>query len=265
MTAMDRLRSTSAASALPHDEAGSGPAIVLLHAGIADRSMWAELLEPLAAAGHRVVAFDLPGFGEAEPAPGEQAPWLDVLSAMDALSIERAALVGNSFGGAVALRVALVAPERVSALALISAPGVEFEPSAQLRAAWDAEEAPLDRGDTEAAVAAVVEAWTLPDAPQELRGRVAAMQRRIFEVQAGITEPTEGPDPAEEHPELLAGLDFPVLVAAGEHDMPDFLDAAEQLAQTLPRAQRAVIAGAGHLAPLETPAAFRELLLGFLG
>jgi pimeloyl-ACP methyl ester carboxylesterase len=265
MTAMDRPRSTSAGSALPHDEAGSGPAIVLLHAGIADRSMWAELLEPLAAAGHRVVAFDLPGFGEAEPAPGEQAPWLDVLSAMDALSIERAALVGNSFGGAVALRVALVAPERVSALALISAPGVEFEPSAQLRAAWDAEEAPLDRGDTEAAVAAVVEAWTLPDAPQELRGRVAAMQRRIFEVQAGITEPTEGPDPAEEHPELLAGLDFPVLVAAGEHDMPDFLDAAEQLAQTLPRAQRAVIAGAGHLAPLETPAAFRELLLGFLG
>jgi pimeloyl-ACP methyl ester carboxylesterase len=265
MTAMDRPRSTSAGSALPHDEAGSGPAIVLLHAGIADRSMWAELLEPLAAAGHRVVAFDLPGFGEAEPAPGEQAPWLDVLSAMDALSIERAALVGNSFGGAVALRVALVAPERVSALALISAPGVEFEPSAQLRAAWDAEEAPLDRGDTEAAVAAVVEAWTLPDAPQELRGRVAAMQRRIFEVQAGITEPTEGPDPAEEHPELLAGLDIPVLVAAGEHDMPDFLDAAEQLAQTLPRAQRAVIAGAGHLAPLETPAVFRELLLGFLG
>jgi pimeloyl-ACP methyl ester carboxylesterase len=265
MTAMDRPRSTSAGSALPHDEAGSGPAIVLLHAGIADRSMWAELLEPLAAAGHRVVAFDLPGFGEAEPAPGEQAPWLDVLSAMDALSIERAALVGNSFGGAVALRVALVAPERVSALALISAPGVEFEPSAQLRAAWDAEEAPLDRGDTEAAVAAVVEAWTLPDAPQELRGRVAAMQRRIFEVQAGITEPTEGPDPAEEHPELLAGLDIPVLVAAGEHDMPDFLDAAEQLAATLPRAQHAVIAGAGHLAPLETPAVFRELLLGFLG
>jgi pimeloyl-ACP methyl ester carboxylesterase len=265
MTAMDRPRSTSAGSALPHDEAGSGPAIVLLHAGIADRSMWAELLEPLAAAGHRVVAFDLPGFGEAEPAPGEQAPWLDVLSAMDALSIERAALVGNSFGGAVALRVALVAPERVSALALISAPGVEFEPSAQLRAAWDAEEAALDRGDTEAAVAAVVEAWTLADAPQELRDRVAAMQRGIFEVQAGITEPTEGPDPAEEHPELLAGLDIPVLVAAGEHDMPDFLDAAEQLAAALPRAQRAVIAGAGHLAPLETPAVFRELLLGFLG
>jgi pimeloyl-ACP methyl ester carboxylesterase len=265
MTAMDRPRSTSGGFALPSDEAGSGPAIVLLHAGIADRSMWAEHLEPLAAAGHRVVALDLPGFGEAKPAPGEQAPWLDVLGAMDALEIERAALVGNSFGGAVALRVALVAPERVSALALISSPAVEFEPSPQLRAAWDAEEAALERGDTEGAVAAVVEAWTLPDAPQQLRDRVAAMQRRIFEVQAGIAEVAEAPDPAEEHPEQIAELDIPALVAAGEHDMPDFRDGAEQLAAALPRAQHVLIAGAGHLAPLETPEAFRELLLGFLG
>jgi pimeloyl-ACP methyl ester carboxylesterase len=264
MTAMDRPRSTSGGSALPSDEAGSGPAIVLLHAGIADRSMWAEHLEPLAAAGHRVVALDLPGFGEARPDPGEQAPWLDVLNAMDALGIDRATLVGNSFGGAVALRVALVAPERVSALALISAPAVEFEPSPQLRAAWDAEEQALERNDTEAAVAAVVDAWTLPDASKELRGRVAAMQRRIFEVQEGITAVAEAPDPAEDHPEQLAELDIPALVAAGEHDMPDFLDGAEQLAATLPRAQHAVIAGAGHLAPLETPASFRELLIGFL-
>ena len=261
---MDRPRSMSAGSGLPSDEAGSGPAIILLHAGIADRSMWAEQLEPLAAAGHRVVALDLPGFGEAAPAPGEQAPWLDVLSAMDALGIERAALVGNSFGGAVALRVALVAPERVSALALISAPAIDFEPSPQLRAAWDAEEAALERGDTEAAVAAVVDAWTLPDAPAQLRERVAAMQRRIFEVQAGITEVAEAPDPAEEHPERIADLDVPALVAAGERDMPDFLDGAEQLAAMLPGARHAVIPAPGHLAPLETPEAFRELLLGFL-
>jgi len=262
---MGRPRSTSGGSALPSDEAGSGPAIVLLHAGIADRSMWTEHLEPLAAAGHRVVALDLPGFGEAKPDLGEQAPWVDVLNAMDALGIDRAALVGNSFGGAVALRVALVAPERVAALALISSPAVQFEPSAQLRAAWDAEEEALGRGDTEAAVAAVVEAWTLPDAPPQLRDRVAAMQRRIFAVQAGITEVAEAPDPVEEHPEQLAELDIPALVAAGEHDMPDFIEGAEQLAAALPRAQHAVIAGAGHLAPLETPEAFRALLLGFLG
>jgi pimeloyl-ACP methyl ester carboxylesterase len=48
---------------LPHDEAGSGPAVVLLHAGVADRTMWSEHLEHLADAGYRAVAMDLPGFG----------------------------------------------------------------------------------------------------------------------------------------------------------------------------------------------------------
>lgn len=157
--------------------------LMLLHAGVADRTMWREHLEPLANAGYRVIAADLPGFGEAPAPETEDAPWNDVLETMDALGIERAALVGNSFGGAVALRVALVAPARVSALALISAPPPgSGDPSPELRAAWDAEGPAMERGDVEAAVRAVVDAWTLPGAPPELRARVAEMQRRAFVV-----------------------------------------------------------------------------------
>jgi len=250
--------------ALPLDEAGSGPAVVLLHAGIADRTMWSGRLESLAGAGHRALAVDLPGFGEAPAAPGEQAPWADVLATMDELSVERAALVGNSYGGAVALRAALVAPDRVWALALVSAPAPALEPSPELEAAWEAEEAALRRGDVEAAVEAVVDAWTLPDAPRELRDRVAAMQRRAFALQAEAPPATEAPDPVERHPEALAGLDVPALVAAGERDMDDFRRGAEAMARTLPGARHAVIEGAGHLAPLETPEAFDELVLDFL-
>lgn len=249
---------------LPHDEAGSGPAVVLLHAGVADRTMWSEHLERLAEAGYRAVAMDLPGFGEARVTPGEQAPWADVLRTMDELSIERAALVGNSFGGAVALRAALVAPDRVSALVLISAPSPALEPSPELEAAWEAEEAALERGDIEAAVEAVVDAWTLPDAPQELRDRVAAMQRRAFALQAEAPPGTEVPDPVEQRPDALARLSVPTLVAAGELDKRDFRQGAEAMARTLPRARHAVIEGAGHLAPLETPKAFRELVLALL-
>ena len=58
---------------LPHDDVGAGPAVVLLHAGIADRTMWREQLGPIADAGHRVVALDRPGFGEAAMPP-EDAP-----------------------------------------------------------------------------------------------------------------------------------------------------------------------------------------------
>jgi pimeloyl-ACP methyl ester carboxylesterase len=248
---------------LPHDEDGSGPALVLLHAGIADRRMWSEHLEPLADPGYRVVALDLPGFGEAAVPPGEQAAWLDVLRTMDELSIDRAALVGNSFGGAVALRIAFVAPERVSALALISAPPPDMEPSPQLAAAWEAEEEALERSDTEAATQISVDTWTMPGAPQDLRERVAAMQRRAFELQ-GVEEPADAPDPLEEDAEALGRIDVPALVAAGEHDLVDFTEGARKMAGTMPQARHAMIAGAGHLAPLETPVAFRELVLGFL-
>jgi pimeloyl-ACP methyl ester carboxylesterase len=249
---------------LPHDEIGEGPPVLLLHAGVADRTMWAGHLEWLADAGRRAVAVDLPGFGEAPLLAGEQAPWRDVIETMDSLSIERAALVGNSFGGAVALRIAHIAPERVSALVLISVPPPGLDPSPELRAAWAAEEEALERGDTDAAVAAVVDSWTLPGASSELRDHVAAMQRRTFELGADEPDMTEAPDPVEEHPEVIGELDVPTLVAAGELDKPDFLRGADSMAAAIPRARHTVIAGAGHLAPLETPDAFRQLVLAFL-
>jgi pimeloyl-ACP methyl ester carboxylesterase len=251
---------------LPHDDVGTGSAVVLLHAGVADRSMWREHLAPIADAGHRTLAFDLPGFGEAPPAR-EAAPWSDALETMDALGVERAALVGNSFGGSVALSVTALAPERVSALMLVStlAPDLE-EPSEQLAAAWDAETEALERGDVEAAVQAVVDAWTLPDAPPALRARVAAMQRHAFELQLAddVAEPLEVPEPVHENRAVLGRLSIPVVVAVGARDMPDCLTAARELASELPGARHVVIEHAGHLAPLEQPARFRELLLGLL-
>lgn len=84
---------------LPYDEAGDGDVVVLLHAGVADRGMWREHLEPLAAAGYRVVAMDLPGFGDAPPSVGQEAPWADVLETMENAGIGCASLIGNSFGG----------------------------------------------------------------------------------------------------------------------------------------------------------------------
>lgn len=76
---------------LPHDELGVGMPVVLLHAGIADRRMWGEHLAAIADAGHRAIAMDLRGFGDAAVAQ-EQAPWVDVLETMDVLNVDRAAL-----------------------------------------------------------------------------------------------------------------------------------------------------------------------------
>jgi 3-oxoadipate enol-lactonase len=245
---------------LPFDEAGSGPAnVVLLHAGVADRTMWAEHLEPIAAEGYRVVALDLPGFGEAPPPVGSQAPWIDVLGTMRDLGIDQAALVGNSFGGGVALRASVVAPAAVWAMVLISAPAPGLEPSAELLVAWEREEAALERGDIDGAVEAVLDSWVRRD----LRDRVGPMQRRALKLQSAGEDITEAPDPVESL-DVLRGLEVPTLLAWGEHDMQDFKNGAHELAAALPNAWQEEIKAAGHLAPLETPDAFRTLVVSFL-
>lgn len=249
---------------LPHDESGSGQAIVLLHAGIADRRMWGEQLEPLASAGYRVVALDLPGYGDAVLPESPQSPWAEVLQTLDELAIERAVLVGNSFGGAVALRAAFVAPDRVSALVLISAPPPWMEASRELLHVWQEEQAALDQGDVEAAVRVVVDAWTQPDASSQLRALLATMQRRAFELQHGAPPSPLTEDPIEDDPASLSRITAPALIAAGDRDMPDFIQGARFMADSLPNARHETIRGAGHLAPLETPEEFRRLTLEFL-
>ncbi len=249
---------------LPLDDVGSGRALVLLHAGIADRRMWRRHLEPLSRAGYRALAMDLPGFGEAPTAAGESAPWRDVLETLDALGVERAAIVGNSFGGYVALAAAVSAPRRFEAIAIISSPAPGLEPSAELAAAWEAEEAALERSDRDAAVEAVLDAWLLPDATRELRDHVGEMQRRAFELQTALPPAPDAPEPLDDDLGALAAIAAPALIAVGEHDMRDFHAAADAFARALPNASRTVISGAGHLAPLEQPDAFRDLLLDFL-
>jgi pimeloyl-ACP methyl ester carboxylesterase len=229
------------------EHAGEGPAVLLVHAGIADRRMWRSYLPWLAAQGRHAIAPDLPGFGEHAPSADPPAPWDHLRDVLDDLAVDRAVVVGCSFGGAVALRLAVTAPERVQGLVMISAPAPGLEPSPQLQAAW----------------AAVVAAWLAPDAPTELRELVGAMQRRAFELDPEGAMP-QPPDPLDDHPELLRAVDAPALVAAGERDMPDFLWSARQLAEALPQASQHLIAGAGHLAPLEAPDAVRRLLGDFL-
>jgi pimeloyl-ACP methyl ester carboxylesterase len=256
----------AAIAPLPHDDRGSGPALILLHAGIADRRMWREHLVPLAAEDFRVLAVDMPGFGEAPV--DVRPPWEVVLETMDALAIERAVLIGSSFGGAVALSLAAVAPRRVAGLLTLSAPSDLIEPSPELMRVWEAEDAALELGDVNVAVAAVLDSWLLPERSEALAARVEEMQRRTFELREGA-EGEEWTDPLSEDLDVLGELNGPAILAAGEHDMSDFHAAAEVLAVAIPGARKVVIEGAGHLAPLETPEAFlvlaRELLADVRG
>ena len=249
--------------------AGRGPAVVLLHAGIADSRMWDPQFEPLAR-DHRVLRIDLGGFGRSPLEPGPLCHAEDVALAMDRHDMPSATLVGASFGGAVALDLALGRPERVDALVLVDAPLDGTDWSAELRAAWEREEQALEAGDLDAAVAEIVRLWVdgpgrAPgSAPADVRALVAQMQRRAFELQLPFDGQVDETELVSDPAARLGELDRPVLVIDAEHDVADFRAVARRLAAELPRAQALTIAGAAHLPSLEQPEAFEEALGAFL-
>jgi 3-oxoadipate enol-lactonase len=93
----------------PGGSVGPGP-VLLVHAGIADRRMWDDQLEPFADAGWTVVRADLPGFGETPPPARPVALWAVLRDLLDHLGLERAVVVGCSLGGRAAVDLALGAP-----------------------------------------------------------------------------------------------------------------------------------------------------------
>ena len=245
------------------ETAGDGPAVVLVHAGVADSRMWDAQWEAFSD-GFRVVRYDQRGFGRSPMPPESFSLARDLLGVLDRLEIERAALVGVSLGGRVALEVAVAAPDRVSALVLVGA-GLPGHDRSEAMRQFDAdEEAALDRGDLEAASDVNARFWLADDANDAVRGLVHAMQLRAFELQL----PVEGE--ADEEPlvpdvaDRLGEIAAPTLAAAGEKDVSDFHEIADRLAREIPGARRASIPGAAHLAPLETPDAFNALVLPFL-
>jgi len=251
---------------LHHEVRGDGPAVLLVHAGIADSRMWAPLAEHLVAAGYRVVTCDLPGFGRTPLAPGVVSPAADLLTLLDDLGVERAAVVGASFGGLVSLQLALRTPGRVRALALLDAMLDAFEESAELEAFYEEEEAAVEAGDGDAAVAAVLRMWltragrTVDPAVVEL---VATMQRDAAAAQLGVDAELEESDPPVA--ERLREIDVPALVVVGEDDVEDFHRIARRLADELPGATDVVtIANAAHLPALERPDKTARALIAFL-
>ncbi|MFF7503859.1 alpha/beta fold hydrolase [Streptomyces lavendulae] len=265
---------------LSHDAAGSGPALVLLHSGVCDRRMWDPQWEALQAAGYRVVRADLRGFGETPAETGDYDPVGDVWELLDSLGIERAALVGASYGGKLALAAAARHPERVTALALLASGLPGRAPSAELRAWGAREDALLEADDLEGAVALNVETWLGPDATPGTRAAVADMQRHAFRIQLAAEAAAETAAPsvpaaneaeaaAEQIPPTaptfdLSGIAAPALAITGAHDFADYREIAVALADLLPNARHLDLDWAGHLPSLERPEEVTALLLDFL-
>ncbi len=258
-------------------EGGSGPPMVLLH-GVGESSFgWLGTMAHLAPR-HRVLAPDLPGSGASGPSPDgyHSAVLAEVVGDfLDAAEVDRAVLIGNSFGGIVALRLALARPEKVDALVLVDSAGlgVEITPAALLvLLPWLADAA---MALTLHPVGAVQRAWlrrTLyfadgQRAPLEwLRdqvrlGRSPEFLRAIIDsLRAGLA-PFGQSDLVVDR---LHEIRQPVLVVWGEQDGIVPLAHAHRAARLLPRGRCRTIPDCGHMPHLEQPQEFRRRVDEFL-
>ncbi|HYJ69663.1 MAG TPA: alpha/beta hydrolase [Nocardioidaceae bacterium] len=247
---------------LAHDEAGTGDPVLLLHSGVADRRMWQPQWEPLAER-FRAVRCDLRGWGDT-PIPAERfSNGGDVIALLDHLDVERAAIVGSSFGGRVALEVAATYPDRVGRLVLLC-PGFRgLEPTAAADAFDEREDALAEAGDIDGLVDHNVATWLGPEADTSARDLLREMQRHAFEVQLAA-------DARPEQPELErvdvdpAQIGSPTVVVSGGRDMDHFQAIAAHLATTIPHARLIELDWAGHLPSMERPEETTGLIIDAL-
>jgi pimeloyl-ACP methyl ester carboxylesterase len=248
---------------------GAGEPLVLLHGFTGSVAQWT-VARPLLASEHRVLCYDLRGHGRTG-APEDMAAYsidayaADLLDLLNHLGIERAHILGSSFGGMVALEFALQHPERVRTLILsdTSAGPRCVELSEPIAAREDGIDRAL-RYAAEHGLSALVERElaTRPELRADPHRREhfhARWQRMTLHgfLGAGHARATR-PD----HHDDLNRLQMPVLIIAGDRD--ELVPAAEYLHAHIPRSALRLIAGAGHPAVADQPHGFVAVVRGFL-
>lgn len=255
-------------AAIAYEDIGTGSAIVLLHAGVTTRGMWDGVV-PLLSPDHRVVTYDLRGFGDTVET--EERAWrmdTDLIGVMDAAGVDRAVVVGVSMGGGAALDAALTRPDRVRAVVAVN-PGLGgFEADdgewakerfALMRTAWE-------QGDFETVAGLEMQIWL--SGPHRT---LVSMRPEMVERMRGWLLDSYTKEPWRRQQELdpptatrLGEITVPLLAVLGELDLPSLAATVDHLAATVPGARRAVMPGTAHLSPWEDPAGFVAVLRDFL-
>jgi len=257
--------------------AGSGrPAFFLLHGFASSTFSWREVMRPMAEWG-TVVAFDRPGFGLTErplrwDGPNPYSPEAQVnltVGLMDALGIERALLVGNSAGGAIALLTALTYPERTEALVLVSpAVYVSDRVPGWMRLLFNTPQmrrlGPLmARSVRNWGIDLARSAWHDPTklTPEIWEGYTRPLRAKNWD--RALWEVIRATHPLGLE-KRLGEIRVPVLVITGDDDRVVPTEQSIRLAREIPGAQLVVIPECGHVPQEECPGPFLEAVGAFL-
>src|SRR5215470_6532697 len=240
----------------------SGECVVLIQGHPFDRTLLEAQLAALRGS-FRVLVPDLRGFGRSPVTPGrvlmgEYAA--DIEELLDTLGIARAAAVGLSMGGLVAMQLAAAAPERYWALGLV-ATTVE-PPSPQDLRARDKRADATELGGMGVLVDYMHTGLYGPACPPAVRARIDAMMAAASP--AGAAAALRGRGRRPDYRPMLAALDIPALVLAGTADPWSNAEVTAEIVASLIRPELVRIDDCGHLPNLEAEAQFNEALLAFL-
>jgi pimeloyl-ACP methyl ester carboxylesterase len=266
---MDRLQVGDLAISVR--DAGAGPPVVLLHGVACGKRMWLHQIRALKQR-FRVIAYDQRGHGLTD-APATATRYSasllarDLTGVLDALKIERAAIVGFSLGGGPALALAASKPDRVSHLVLADVGAGADDPiklESMARRWGDL----IGRGDIDELVCDMLRSELFKVyARRNLRRRnhMAALIRStpINGLRFTLSELLAKRRSLFRLTGMLKSIRVPTLVMAGQRDYV-CSKAARLMAQTIPSATLKIIDYSGHMSPLEQPAAFNAALLEFL-
>jgi 2-hydroxymuconate-semialdehyde hydrolase len=252
-----------------YHDLGSGFPVLMLHGSGPGVSAWANwrLVMPSLAERARVIAPDMAGFGYTERRPDlryDMDTWVaQAVGMLDALGIERADLVGNSFGGGLALQVAIRHPHRIRRLVLMGSVGVRFDITPALDAVWGYTPSietmrglldlfAYDRSLANDELAKLrYEASIRPGFQESFSAMFPAPRQRWVDAMASNVED-------------IKALPHETLVIHGREDQVIPLDTSLTLAQWIPNAQLHVYGKCGHWTQIEHAARFARLVGDFL-
>lgn len=244
------------------EETGEGEVIVLIHGGVMDRRMWDDQFEALGRK-FRVIRYDLPGFGNSPRREEAYTPSDELRELLRALDIQKAYIVGSSFGGGIAIDFALAYPEITKAL-IVAEPGVAghrftSEVAQTMREVFAA----IGRGDREEAIEALLRGPALRharDNPSAWK-RIEALVRDNFDgfitrVAVLLREPSAWG--------RLSQIRAPTLLLISEHAGTDAKSIAQRILADVSTVTMVRIPDSGHLMNIEQPDAFNQAVLEFL-
>lgn len=253
---------------LPFQVAGEGSGVVLAHAGIADMRQWDPQWEALIAR-HRVVRYDLRGFGRADVTETRFSNRADLVAVMDAAGLDRAVLVGCSRAGSIAIDTALEFPDRVSGLVWVCGglSGFDGEETPEELAAGSRDEELSDAKEWAALAEFDVAMWV--DGIGQPEGRAPAEAReavRRMTYETYVQEKPYGDTIVLDPPAIgrLAEVRVPTVVMIGALDTPSTRASADLVASGVRGARRIDVPDVAHMPSLERPEWFTSTLLAFL-